>query len=469
MGVRVPPPAQTKTLGTAITVVPFIIKRFQMRFEQEVVDSLNIKIKVHIEPSDYQPKVDEAIKKYRKTYQMPGFRVGHVPASIVKQRFGKSILAEELNEMLQTEIDKYIREKQLPVLGSPMPVASDEVGSFDQPGNFVFGYDVGLAPEIQPVIDQTLKIEAVRVKVDDEMINNELRDRARRYGKMHEPEISGENDMILVKLIEPIEGGLETDTTVSLEYLKNAEIKAELTGKKVGDEISVNPRNLADGEHDLAKMFKMDASRVNEIGENFTLRITGVRHLDPHPIDQELFDKLFGEGNVTTEEECRARLRSEIELQFADEERSNLERSVRTEILKTLQVPLPDEFLKRFILATNDKPITPEILEEEYPVYADSLRWDLIETAILKSFDVQIQREDLVEHLRQMWTKQFAAYNLPLEEDRIEKMAADTLSKPDSFKKVFQLVASSKAMDAVLERCSIDRKELNLKEYLERN
>jgi trigger factor len=256
---------------------------------------------------------------------------------------------------------------------------------------------------------------------------------------------------------------------VSLEYLKNAEIKAELTGKKVGDEISVNPRNLADGEHDLAKMFKMDASRVNEIGENFTLRITGVRHLDPHPVDQELFDKLFGEGNVTTEEECRARLRSEIELQFVDEERSNLERSVRTEILKTLQVPLPDEFLKRFILATNEKPITPEILEEEYPVYADSLRWDLIETAILKSFDVQIQREDLVEHLRQMWTKQFAAYNLPLEEDRIEKMAADTLSKPDSFKKVFQLVASSKAMDAVLERCSIERKELNLKEYLERN
>lgn len=440
-----------------------------MKFEQEVIDSLNIKIKVHVEPADYQPKVDEAIKRYRKTFQMPGFRVGHVPASIVKQRYGKSILAEELNQLLQTEIDKYIRENQLPILGSPMPVETDEVGSFDQPGNFVFGYDLGLAPEIAPVIDQSIKIEAVRVKVDDEMVDNELRDRARRYGKMHEPEVSGENDMLLVKLIEKTEGGAETDTTVSLEFLKNAEIKAELTGRKVGDEISVDPRKLADGEHDLAKMFKKDVSAVSELGDDFTLRIIGVRHLDPHPVNQELFDKLFGEGNVTTEDECRARLRSEIELQFEDEERSNLERSVRSELLKNIHVPLPDEFLKRFILSTNEKPITPEILEHEYPGYADSLRWDLIETAILKSFDIKIEREDLVGHLRQMWTKQFAAYGLPLEEDRIEKMAADTLSKSDSFKKVFQLVASSKAMDAVLQRCSIDRKELNLKEYLERN
>ena len=434
-----------------------------------MLDSLNIKIKVHIEPSDYQSKVDEALKKYRKTYQMPGFRVGHVPVSILKQRFGKSILAEELNAMLHKEIDTYVRDQKLPILGSPIPVASDEVGSFDQPGDFVFGFEVGLAPEIHPVIDQSLKIEAVRVKVDDKMVDDELRDRTRRYGKMHEPEVSGENDMILVKLIDAKEGGLETDTTVSLEYLKNAEIKAELTGKKVGDEISVNPRNLADGEHDLAKMFKIDASKINEIGEVFTLRITGVRHLDPHPVDQELFDKLFGEGSVTTEEECRAKLRSEIELQFADEERSNLERSVRKEMLSALQIPLPDEFLKRYILATNDKPITPEILEEEYPDYAESLRWHLIESAILKTFDIRIQREDLVEHLRQMWIKQFAAYNLPLDEDRIEKMADDTLSKSDSLKKVYELVTSSKAIEAVLERCSIDRKELSLMEYLGRN
>jgi trigger factor len=439
-----------------------------MRFEQEVLDSLNIKVKVHVEPSDYQPKVDAAIKKYRKTFQMPGFRIGHVPASLVKQRFGKSILAEELNEMLQKEMDTYIRENQWSILGSPLPVPSDDVGNFDLPGNFVFSYDVGLAPAIHPVIDQSLKIEAVHVKVDDEMVDNELRDRARRYGKMHEPEVSGAHDMLLVKLMEQKEGGMEADTTVSLEFLKNEELKAELTGRKVGDEIAVNPRNLADGEYDLAKMFKRDVSQVDEIGENFLLRITGVRHLDPHPVDQELFDKLFGEGNVTTEDECRERLRLEVELQFADEERSELERSVRKALLQSIHVPLPDEFLKRFILASNEKPITHEILVEEYPAYADNLRWDLIETAILKSFDIQIGREDLVEHLRQMWTKQFAAYGLPLDEDRISKMADDTLSKPDSLKKVLQLVASSKVMEIILERCAIERKEVNFKEYLER-
>ena len=440
-----------------------------MRFEQEVIDSLNIKVKVHVEPSDYQPQVEEAIKKYRKTYQMPGFRVGHVPASIVKQRFGKSILAEELNQLLQKEIDQYIRENQLHILGSPMPLESDEVGSFDQPGSFVFGYELGLAPEVHPVIDKSLKVDAVRVKVDDEMVTNELNDRARRYGKMHEPEISGEQDMLLVKLVENKEGGWETDTTVSLEFLKNEGIKRNLIGKKVGDELAVNPRDLADGDHDLAKMFKKDVADISVMGNDFTLRITGVRHLEPHAVDQELFDKLFGEGNVTTEDECRARLRSEIEMQFADEERSSLERSVRNELMKSLRLPLPDEFLKRFILNTNEKPITPEILENEYPSYAESLRWDLIETAVLKAFDIQIAREDLVEHLRQMWTKQFAAYGLPLESDRIQKMADDTLSKPDSLKKVLQMVASNKAMDAILDRCDIQRKELSLKEYLEQN
>jgi len=439
-----------------------------MRFEKEVIDSLNIKIKVHVEAADYQPKVDEAIKKYRKTFQMPGFRVGHVPASLVKQRFGKTILAEELNQLLQKEIDGYIRENQLPILGSPLPVESDEIGSFDQPGNFVFGYELGLAPEIHPVIDHTLKVESLKLLVDDEMIESELRDRARRYGKMHEPEVSGENDMLLVKLTENKEGGKETDTTVSLEFLKNETLKRELIGKRKDDEISVNPADLTDGSDDLAKMFKVDASEVGDIGADFTMRITGIRHLDPHPIDQELFDKLFGEGNVSSEEECREKLRVEIQAQFAEEERSILEKAVMKEVLSNLHIALPDDFLKKFILATNEKPITPEILDEEYPSYAESLRRNLLESSVLKTFNIGIEREDLVLYLKDMWTRQFASYGMPIEEERLNKMAEDTLSKPESLRKILEMVSSRKAMDAMIERCTIERKELALNEYLQR-
>lgn len=434
-----------------------------MQIERINLDELNAELSISIEPSDYSDRVESAIKKYRKNAQLPGFRPGHVPVTLIRQRFGKSILAEEINTLLQDKIDGYIRENQLQILGSPMPVAEDqEVGNWDNPGDFQFKYQLGLAPEFDVELDSSLSFDYYKVLVDDTLIDRQIKDMARRFGSLHTPEESAADDMLMVKLEElnesgeVKEGGISADTTISIEYINNDATKAALTGIRKDAQLSVNPHDLSANHEDLAKMLDITHDELHHLSGNFRLTVNDIKRMVPHAYDQELFDKMFGEGEVKSEEEMRARVKSDLEAMFSRDSDYLLKRTIAKELRNKINPQLPDEFLKRFIRQTNEKPITDEILEREYPMYADQLRWDLIESRILGKYNIQVSYDELKGHVKSDYAARFAQYGIPVDDERLEEMAKEVLSKKDELRNIYGFLQEEKIAQLIKEKCTLN-------------
>jgi len=281
-----------------------------MKIEKTVIDVLNAELSISLQPNDYQERVEKALKNYRKRVQIPGFRSGQVPASLVKQRFGKSILAEEVNSLLQDSLFKYISENKIEILGSPIPTKEeDEVGDWDNPGDFRFKYQLGLAPNIEVTLDKNIHLTQYKVDVNDELINRQIKDLARRYGKMSSPEVSTEECLLYVDFAELDgtgnikEGGISAKTHVGIEYIKDAATKNSLIGLKAGDVITVDPQKLSDNHQNLAEMLGITHEQVHHLDSMFQMTVSEIKHLEAHELNEELFSKLYPDGSITSESE----------------------------------------------------------------------------------------------------------------------------------------------------------------------
>lgn len=439
-----------------------------MQIERNDIDSLNAELSISIAPADYTERVETAIKKYKKNAQIPGFRPGHVPATLIRQRYGKSILAEEINSMLQDKIDGYIRENKIQILGSPMPASQDqEVGNWDNPGDFRFKYQLGLAPEFDVDLNSSITFDYYKVIVEDTLIDRQVKDMARRFGSLHTPDTSAADDMLMVKLEELDtngelkEGGISSETTISIEYISDEATKASLTGIAKDAQLTVNPHHLSANHEDLAKMLGITHEELHNLQGMFRLTVTDVKRMVPHALDQELFDKVFAGGDVTTEEQMRDRVKSDLEIMFSRDSDYVFKREMSAKLRKMINPSLPDEFLKRFIRLTNEKPITDEILEREYPVYADQLRWDLIESKILGKYNIQVTYDELKSHVKADYASRFAQYGIPVDDARLEEMAREVLSKKDELRNIYAFLQEEKIAVLVKEKCTLNTIDLS--------
>ncbi len=444
-----------------------------MNIERNDIDALNAELHISLAPADYTTNVEEAIKKYRKSAQIPGFRPGHIPVSLVKQRYGKSLLVEEINRLIQQSLSNYLRTNNVEALGFPIPaIGNDDVGNWDQPGDFKFRYHLGLAPNIEPNLDKTQVFSYYKVNVDDTMIDRQVKDLARRYGKMSDPEVSENEDMLICDFTELDEtgevqaGGITNKSTVSIEFVKDADTKNKLIGLKVDDVVTVNPHLLSESHEDLAKMLGIDHHALHELDSMFQLKVSEIKRIEPHAIDQELFDKLFGEGAVTSEEEMRTLTKTDLEQRFQRDSDYLFKRQFAKTITEQLNPQLPDAFLKRYIVMTNEKPVTLEMVEHDYPMYSAQLRWELIETKIIRQFELHVSSEEMTDHVKLIMAARYAEYGLPVEGEMLEGLAKQTLSNKDEYKKVRDFLFEEKMIALVKERCTIDEKKLSFDEFV---
>lgn len=445
-----------------------------MNIEKTVIDDLNAELNISLQPADYQARVEKALKDYRKRAQMPGFRAGQVPASLVKQRFGKSILAEEVNGLLQDSIYKYITENKLEILGSPIPAKEEnEVGDWDNPGDFRFKYQLGLAPSIDVQLDKNLKLTYYKVDVNEELINRQIKDLARRYGKMSSPEVSTEECLINADLAEldeagnVKEGGIQNRSHVGIEFIKDSATKNSLIGLKAGDKVTVDPHKLTENHQNLAETLGITHDQVHELNSMFQLTVAEIKHLEPHELNEELFSKLHPDGSVTSEAELRETVKADLEKMFARDSDFLFKREFARSITEKLDVQLPDDFLKKFIAISNEKPLTPEILEREYPVYAAQLRWELIEGKIITQNELRVSQEEALEHVKGVLKNRYASYGLPMDDSELlTSLAQETLNKKDEAKNIYDFLYEEKILALVKERCTIEEKSLPFDEFV---
>ena len=295
-----------------------------MNIIQENIDELNAVLKVKVVANDYLPKVETALKDYQKKASIPGFRPGKVPTGMIKKMYGKSIMVDEINKLLNDSLYKYLHENKIEVLGNPLPKA-DSVIDWDNQQEFEFLYEMGLAPKFNVDLSPKDKFTYQTVKVDESLVNKYVTDIAKRYGKVENVEISEETDLLNGDFVELdatgeiLPGGIFKTGSLFLDRVKDEATKKALIGLKKEDKVVVDAQKLSENAADLAALLGIDKEKAESLNCKLQFTVKGVSRLAAAEINQEFFSKIYGEGNVTTEEEFREKIKGELAGMFVND------------------------------------------------------------------------------------------------------------------------------------------------------
>lgn len=445
-----------------------------MKVVREDVDALNALLKVQVQPEDYQVKVKETLNKYRKTAKIPGFRPGHVPFGLVEKQYGKSVLVEELNKVINEGIQAFLSENKVEVLGNPIPKEGVDVkGDFNKPADFEFTYEIGLAPQVEVKLSNKDKYDYLKVKVDEELIGKQIEDLQRRYGKLISREVVGDSDMIMAQFVELNddgsikEGGILHSSTVSMELVKDEATKNDLLGKKIGDKVITSPANVSRGGKDTASMLGIDEAALETISDKFQLTINEIKGMELAELNQELFDKLFGEGTISSEKELKERVKADLEGMFVNDSDRILTRDVYESLVENTKVELPNEFLKRWIKISNEKEITMEQIEADYDSYAKSLKWQLIQGNIFKANEIKLENAEVIDFTKGLLVSNYAQYGMPAPEDaELTASAMQVLQNREEANRVYDMLAERKLTNFFKSTVKLNEKEISYDDFV---
>ncbi len=446
-----------------------------MNIVQEKIDSLNSVLKVQLKPEDYTSQVDSAIRKYSKKVSMPGFRPGHVPTSLVKKMYGKSMLAEELNRIVAESVDKYLNENKINVIGNPMLKSEADLDiNLDQPVDFEFAFDLGIAPEVNLSLPPSHRFTAYDIQVDDKMIAEEIERIQKRYGEYINPEQTDAESSIYGNFEEldaagnNIEGGHSNQSFLLLDKISDPSIRQQFIGKKVQDTVVFNPSKALNSQHEIKYLLGLkDGEHKNE-NADYRLTIERINKVHPAEINQALFDRVYGEGNVTDEAGFREKIKSEIAEGYKYESENSLKHEMEDVLLDAAKLNLPDEFLKRWLKQSNNK-ITDEQLATEYNQYARDLKWKLIENKIFKDQQLNVTKEEVQQYAKTLIIDQYLRYGQAhmLTEDRLKELSERYLQNEDSLNRAYESLSSRKVFEYLNQIISKDVKTITHDEFVD--
>lgn len=441
-----------------------------MNISKKDIDSLNAEITISVTPSDYEAPVNEALKKAQKQISMPGFRPGKVPAGLIKKQYGTQIMVDELNKLLDKTIYNYIQENKLEILGNPLPKEQASVDFVNQK-DFEFTYQIGLAPQINIELTPSQKFTLKTVKVDDELVEKYVKDVRRNFGKPSNPETATEKDVVFVDINELDEngniqpGGIFKSTSLSYERLKNEEAKTKILGAKKDDKIIINVNSLYESALDKSVSLSVDKETAETLNCNLQLTVKNISRLEDADLNQELFDKVYGEGKVSSEEEFKNKIREELGLMFKADADRFLSTEVQNKLLERTNIQLPDEFLKKWLMVANEKPITQEELDKDYPNYSNAMKWKLIENKIIKDNEIKVNADEAKDEAKAFIKSEYARYGQVATDEDLEKISKDILSKEKEAQRIFENLYTKKVLDLIKEKCTLDPKEVSYDEF----
>lgn len=441
---------------------------------QENIDELNATLSIKVTPEDYEPRVKKILNDYQKKATMPGFRPGKVPFGMIRKMYGTSVLADELNKMLVDELYKHIDENKLPVLGNPLPKEDDNNNNdIETQKEFDFKYDLALAPKFDINLTEKDKFTKYKIIIDDELINKYTKDIAKRYGKVGEGDVADETTMVSGEFQELdkdgniVEGGISHTSTVAIEYIEDKKIQKEFVGLKKEDTLTVDPEKVSKGPSDMAAMLNISKAKAEKLKAKFKFTVKHIYKVEPAEINAELWDKAFGPGNVKSEDEFKMRISEELERAFAEDSDRFLKKQVAETLMDKLKLNLPDEFLKRWLLETNKEKLNSEKIEEEYPEYAKSLRWQLIENKLIENNTIKVTAEEATQRAKDLFKQQMASYGYgDVDDEQLNEAAKNILGKEEDAKRIYEDLMDRKVIDFMKNTLTLKDKELSFDEFV---
>lgn len=439
-----------------------------MNISHQNIDDINASIQVEIAPEDYNPQVDKAIKDQAKQAKLPGFRPGMVPTGHIKRMYGKAILFDEINKIINDKIAEYIGEQKLEVLGQPLPKEEDTDGQYnwDFKDTFKFDYEIGLAPQFDIPFSAETEFTEYDIKADEATLTERIKNLRRSYGKMTNPEVSEEGDVLYATLKQDKEDGIEKTTSIRTDIIEDAKIKKSLVGLKKDDTAKL----------DVKKAFKVaDLARILGITEDeaenldvtkFELTVKNINRLEESDLNQEFFDKLFPAGEVTTEEQFNEKVKEEVENLFKQNSAQKLRNDMYTFGMDKVDAKFPEDFLKKWLKATNPNLDATEI-EEGFEDFLNNLKWTIIENRIVTANNLEVKYDEVVDLAKERIYAQIKMYNINEEptDEQLQQFAMQLLGDREQANRLFEEVKALKVFDQLKDTVKIKSKKIDFDKF----
>ena len=446
-----------------------------MNISHENIDETNAVITVDLAPDDYNPQVDKAIKEQAKKAKLPGFRPGMVPVSHIRRTYGKAILIDEVNRMVSDKINAYIGDNKLEILGQPLPKEDDADYNWDFADNFSFSYEVGLAPQFDIPFTEKSKFTQYVIKADEETLASRMKNLRRSYGKMTNPEVSDEGDVLYSELkqldadgSEP-ENGIINMASVRTDLVDDKKIKKALIGLKKDDTVTIDIKKAFKSAADIARITGIPEEDVEALeNTQFQLTVKNVNRLEEAELNEEFYTKVFGEGVVSSEAEFKEKVRAEVEDMLVQNATQRLQNDLYLKGLDTVKADFPEAFLKRWLKATNPE-IKENELEEGFADFVKNLKWTLIENRIITQNGLEVKYEEVLALAKERISAQLKMYNpgQEIDDQQLAQYAVQLLGDKEQANRLFDEVKALKVFDYLKGLVKLEEKEIEYNKFLE--
>ena len=416
-----------------------------MKISRKDNDALNALLTIDIDRKDFSEKVDVVLSDYRKQANIPGFRKGHVPMGLIKKQYETAVTAEEVNKLLQENLEKYLKEEKIDILGNPLPVMKEVLDWTAE--TLSFDFELGLSPAFEVDLSGKKKITHYQITADDKMINEQLTHYQKQHGKLI-PRENPKDDFEINAVLKNEAAEIEVTATFDLTQITGKSNLEELKKAKVGSKLSLAFKKLFKEDATAARLLGVSEDKLKEIQGDITIEIKEINKRELAELNQELFDKLFGPGTVKSEAEMKEKIKEGIEKQFQQQSEQKLLNDVTEYLIDNTSFDLPAEFLKKWMQNSGKEPLTAVQAEEEYERSEKGIRYQLIEGKLIMKHDLQIKFEELKDYAKEMITLQMAQYGQPAPpEEELDGIVARVMSNQEETRRISDQLMSNKLLD----------------------
>lgn len=441
-----------------------------MNITRENIDELNAVIRIKVEKEDYEERLHNVLGDFRRKARIDGFRPGKVPFGLISKMYRKPALIEEVNKILSESITKYLIDEKLNILGEPLPNENEQSQiDWDNQTEFNFVFDIGLAPELDVNVSSKDKIPFYTIKIDDQIRSRYIENYRSRLGSFKPVEFTEENTMIKADLIQLdnsgniAENGIKADgVSISMELIKDDKTRKDLVGRKMADTITVNLKKAFPNNVELATLLKVDKERIEQLEGGFQLTVKSISKFEKAEVNQDFFDKIYGKGNIKSEEEFKQRMDEDIKVNLNRDSEYKLRLDIRNTYINKFRKDLPEEFLRRWLIKVNRDKYTEDQIDKDFGHFTEDLKWQLIKNKIIKDNNIKVSQEEIVQYVKNYARIQFAQYYglTDVSEDDLNKYADELLKKDKEKEQFYERKYEDKVIEFIRETVKIENKVL---------
>ncbi|MBR4756419.1 MAG: trigger factor [Bacteroidales bacterium] len=431
------------------------------------IDDLNIELTIALKAEDYAEQEKKRLAAYRRNADFKGFRKGMVPAQLVKKIYGDQVLYEAINGIVSEQLDKFIKDNDLNILGEPIASESQKENEWKDGSDFEFKFDIGLSPKIEMELSKEDKVPCYKINVTEAAKAEMKENLFRQYGQLEEGEAAGEDDYVVVDFVQgdkSVEGAY-----VSVNKVEGT-AKKKFLGAKVGDKFDVDVTKAFTNETDRASMLKMKKEELAALPPKWKVTVVNVKTFVPASENQDTYDKIFGKDVVKTPEEFDAKIAERLEANYKQESDYRLSKDLRKYLVDKAGVQVPENFLKRWLYESNKEKFSKEDVDKEFDAFLGDFRWQLVRGYLMKKLGLKIEDKDMVDAAKAYASYQYAMYgmgNVP--EQFITDAAMNLLKDERQIRNIEESVENEKVVAAVKDLVTLQSKRISEAKFRELN